>query len=373
MFFQPYNYSLSGQLQNNLIASPIHAQMSSYVAARTQNVIQTHASGLGRLMRLTEKARLLTQQRLAADPNYTLGRGIGVKLAWEYEKLDFQLGGRGSEKWMSSHKEEILHEGKVVGAEGHHRQNVADHPVEQSNPNNIKFYKNKEDHLNQGHGGDFHNESDMPMVDRPKIVTKTRNKTIVKNELKGAGIAAIIGFGTAASMSMIIELSKNGVSYESLKEASKLAIQNGAMGAGFGAFSYAIYRGVEVAVDSVISKYAISLSEKGLKGVKGGIAGGLIILGSSTYSYIQMRNEGYSVQDSILETGKQATFPVATLAASLYFGGPIGAGIGAVSTLGYMGYSLLVDYLDKKFMEELLIFQLEFFYNKMCGKPQGDN
>ena len=378
MLFQPYNYSLSGQLQNNLIVSPIQAHTSSYCAAQTSNFNTEFNTGFSRLSRLSENGMIRTQQRLAADPTYKGGRSIGVKNAWRWEKFDVQMGGGGSENWMAAYKDEILETGKIKGAQGHHARNVAHHPEDQANSNNIIIYRDEKEHRIKGHNGDFHNESDMPMVDRQKMVRRTNTKRVVKNETIGAGIAAIIGFGTAASMSMIIELSKNGVSYESLKEASKLAIQNGFMGAGFGTVSYAIYRGVEVAVDYTIKKYAIQLSEKGLKGVKGGVAGGLIIAGTSIYNYVQMRNEGYSVQDSLFETGKQAAYPTATLALSLYFSGPIGVGIGILSTLGYMGYCYLNEHWDQKLMEELLILQLDLMIERLSPKaayslPQINN
>lgn len=364
MMLNPYNYSISGHLQNNLLASPMQAHLSSHYAANTNSLIHTYNDGITRLLRLSDKARMLTQQRLAADPNYTLGRGIGVKLAWEYEKLDFKLGGRGSEKWMSPHKEEILTTGKISGAEGHHAQNVADHPVEQSNPFNIKFYKNREDHLNKGHGGDFHNESDMPMIDRHKMVKNTKNKSVVKNEFKGAGIAAIIGFGTAATISYIIELSKNGISYETFKNATRTAFINGAIGAGFGTGSYLVYRGIELAADYAIKKMGIKLSEHALKGVKGSVAGGVLIAGTSVYGYLQLRKEGYSVQDSLIETGKQAAFPTVTLVLSIC-GGPIGITISTISTLGYMGYSI---FMDSKLAKEIIILQLELLYLRALNK-----
>ena len=39
---------------------------------------------------------------------------------------------------------------KVRGAEGHHQKNVADHPEDQGDPDNIKFYKSRKEHLEKG-------------------------------------------------------------------------------------------------------------------------------------------------------------------------------------------------------------------------------
>ena len=57
--------------------------------------------------------------------------------------------------------QEIKETGKVRGAEGHHQKNVADHPEDQGDPDNIKFYKSRKEHLEKGHNGDFHNSSDL--------------------------------------------------------------------------------------------------------------------------------------------------------------------------------------------------------------------
>ncbi len=365
MIIQPYNFNLAGRLQSNLVTSPIHAQMSSHVASNTLAFNTDFNQKYNHINMLSERGVMRTQQRLMSNPNYRGGRGIGVKNAWRYEQFDMEMGGSGSGgSWMFTKKDEIVTTGKAKGAEGHHAQNVADHPLEQSNPDNIIFFKDRKDHLQKGHGGDFHNESDMPMIDRKRMVRNTNTKRIIKNEIKGVGIAAIIGFGTTATMSYIIELSKNGISYETFKNASRTAAINGTIGAGFGIGSYLVYRGVELVADYAIKKMGIQLSEGALKGIKGGVAGGILIAGTSAYGYWQLRNEGYSVQDSLIETGIQSIFPTVTLALSLY-GGPIGLTIGTVSTLGYMGYSL---FMDNKIAKELILLQLELLYLRALKK-----
>jgi len=82
------------------------------------------------------------------------------------------MGGKGSADWSPAQQEEILQnrsdvvnksktvdgkqvnpKGGVRGTEGHHQKNAADHPEHQANPDNIKFYKDKPSHLEEGHGG----------------------------------------------------------------------------------------------------------------------------------------------------------------------------------------------------------------------------
>lgn len=71
-----------------------------------------------------KKARLQDKvnDKLATDPNYTGSRNDGVSLAWEYEKADIEMGGRGSNNWNESEQQDILSRGTVRGAEGHHQK-----------------------------------------------------------------------------------------------------------------------------------------------------------------------------------------------------------------------------------------------------------
>ena len=114
-------------------------------------------------------------------------------MAWKYEKADVEMGGNGTANWNESQKQEILERGSVRGAEGHHQRNVAAHPEDQADPDNIKFYKSRKEHLEEGHHGDFHNESDAPPIDKEAKLEHTNRTRVIRNELKGAGIAAVIG------------------------------------------------------------------------------------------------------------------------------------------------------------------------------------
>lgn len=130
------------------------------------------------------------------------------------------MGGSGSANWNKSQQQEILENGSIRGAEGHHQRNVADHPYDQANPDNIKFYESRQEHLQNGHNGDWRNESDAPMIDKDEMLRHTNRKRVIGNELKGVGIAAIIGFATGASIGFIVTLAQNGLSPESFKLAA---------------------------------------------------------------------------------------------------------------------------------------------------------
>ena len=128
----------------------------------------------------------MANRALAADPNFRGSRSKGVKLAWKYEKADIEMGGKGSANWNENQRQEILENGKVRGAEGHHQRNVADHPEDQADPNNIKYYKSREEHLQEGHGGDFKNESDARNMFFT-LVYCPQSETCIAQNVAGSG------------------------------------------------------------------------------------------------------------------------------------------------------------------------------------------
>ena len=72
--------------------------------------------------------------------------------------------GKGTRKWTKEQKAELLEKGKVKGFQGHHINNVKDHPELAGNPDNIEFLTRKE-HLDR-HGGNFRNETHGKLLNR---------------------------------------------------------------------------------------------------------------------------------------------------------------------------------------------------------------
>jgi len=84
-------------------------------------------------------------------------RQSAVKKAWKQEKEIIESTGNGSRKWNGVEKQEIQETGKAQGYEGHHINNVKDHPNQAGNPANVEFVTRKE-HLNV-HQGNFKNKT----------------------------------------------------------------------------------------------------------------------------------------------------------------------------------------------------------------------
>ncbi len=91
-------------------------------------------------------------------------RQKAVKEAWKQEKKLVEETGRGTKKWTAPQKKELLEHGKVKGQEGHHINNVKDHPDKAGDPNNIEFVTRKE-HL-QKHNGNFKNKTTGQLKNR---------------------------------------------------------------------------------------------------------------------------------------------------------------------------------------------------------------
>lgn len=94
----------------NGIASDSTAALSYSTAGRTNSFNIQLNDYLTKLN--AEKAAVALKYDLS-KPN-TLARQEAVRIAWEYEKADIEMGGSGSADWSESQKSEILKNGKVV-------------------------------------------------------------------------------------------------------------------------------------------------------------------------------------------------------------------------------------------------------------------
>lgn len=295
-------------------------------------------------------------------------RQRAVDMAWKYEKADIEMGGRGSEHWNRQERQQILSDGRVQRAEGHHQQNVADHPTEQSNPDNIKFYRDKQQHLEEGHGGDFRNESDAPMTDKNQMLKDTNNRRLVGNELMGAGIAAVISFVAAFSISLIVAAAQDGITPETLKSSTI----NGGNGAIIGTAGYAVGR----VVDNNITPMLVNALEKtGLNVTPNikvactmAITGVAIITIVSTIQFIRLKRKGYATKDALKQVIKQAIKSLAVLALSVLiqalFGNVVALVVGLAIGVIFLIRTLWSIHEGKKLSEKIQQLTADLIYKK---------
>lgn len=168
---------------------------------------------------LSNEATVL--QKLAENPEYVGDRSKGVSTAYEYEVADVKMGGRGSANWNKSECTELLETGKVRGAEGHHIDSVAENPQKQTDPNNIRFYRGRKEHIKKGHNGDFRNPSSGEPIDKDRMLANTNRKRVITNEVKGASLAIVTGAAMGVLSSVFDTCKTEGFKVSSIKKGVK--------------------------------------------------------------------------------------------------------------------------------------------------------
>ncbi len=390
-------YYQQTSMPKSSITSAYAGGISSVAIANTSMVTANATTGFntqlnGFLTSLGAKRDRLAQkvvQKLAENPNYTGARSDGVNLAWDYEAADVKMGGKGSANWSKSERAEILEkrpdtvnkpkvvDGKtqnpksgVRGVEGHHQKNVADHPEHQADPDNIKFYKNRADHLEQGHDGNFQNETDAPTIDKDKMLKKTNSKRVFKNELRGIGLAVAIGVGVGATIGFIATLAQSGVTPETIKLA---AIEGGKSGLESGALAlvgYGIGRTIgEIAsraVAETIGNLGITITENISKMINMGVVGALTITVFSAYQFIKLKINGVATKEALMQVGKQALFSLSLLAVSIaaqgIWGGPAGIIVSVSVGIILISYTVGKSVHDRHFAERIRVYMIDKCY-----------
>lgn len=361
---------LSPSVNSNLLTIPLHS-LNTFSTISTTNSFNAQCNEfVTHLGELSRRYNTLVRKAVALDPTYTGSRSKGVKLAWKYEQADIEMGGKGSANWNKSQRQEIRETGKVRGAEGHHLRNVANHPEDQVDPNNIEFYDSHEKHRVEGHQGDFRNETDAPKKDKEAMLRRTNRKRVIKNEIKGAGIAAVIGFVSGASIGFIISIAQNGISPDALKDAAINGGKIGVEGAALGLIGHIGTRLVgDIATNAMtglLSNFGIEITENITKACNMGIAGSIAIVTFSVYQFVRLKMNGASTKDALCSVGKNAAISVASLAVTVVvqaaFGGPaalaVSVGIGAVM----LSYSMYNFYHDKRLMSRIHCYTIEKSY-----------
>ena len=314
-----------------------------------------------------DKISQKVSEGLAHDSHYVGARGDGVKLAWSYEKVDIEMGGKGSAKWNPKQREEIRRTGKVRGAEGHHQKNVAAHPYDQGNPDNIKLYQSREEHLRKGHNGDFRNESDGCYIDKNKMLRITNRKRVFVNELRGIGIAAAIGAGIGFTIGFAVTLAQSGVMPDTLKYAVAEGGKSG-MASGIQAVvSYGIGRTIgqmaTCTLEGILSNCGIIVTKNISQICNMGAVGMLTIMVFSTYQFMKLVHNGMACKQALLQVSKQALFSLSLLVLSIIvqcvYGGYAGVVVSAVATTALVSYTLINTVYQRKLVENIQLYMIE--------------
>lgn len=348
---------------NSSYAGGVSAVQISGVSFTTMSITNGYNAQLKEYLRKLNTLRARDAQEYNLSSPNQAARNMGVKRAWMYEKADIEMGGSGSANWSAEEKAQILEHDSVRGAEGHHQQNVSDHSEQQANPDNIKFYKTKDEHLQDGHDGNWDNESNKPMTDKNKMLEKTNSKRVFKNELKGLGLVVAIGFGVGLTIGFITTLAQSGITPDTLKLATIEGLKSGAESGILSAVGYGIGRTIG---SGVLENAGITITENISKMVNMGVVGALTIVVFSTYQFIKLKLKGVATREALIQTGKQALFSLSLLAVSIAAQGIWGGAAGIIVSVS-IGFIMITYYVtdavyQRHFAEKIRIYAIEKCY-----------
>lgn len=339
----------------------------SDVSSHTATISNGYNAELNTYLSRLNELRIIDLQQLDLSSPNRVARSTGVKRAWMYEKADIEMGGKGSANWSASEQTQIKENGTVYGAEGHHQQNVADHPDQQANPDNIKFYKTKQQHLIEGHGGRWDNESNKPKIDKNKMLKKTNTKRLAKNELHGLGLAMAIGAGVGLTIGFITTLAQSGVTPDSLKFAAIEGVKSSIESGMLSAVSYTAGRTVgEVATQAIAGTFqnaGLNITKNILKMVNMGVVGTLTITIFAVYQFAKLKRSGVTSREALMRVGKQALFSLSLLAVSIaaqgVWGGPAGIIVSVSIGIILISYSTISSMHQRNFSELVRVYTIE--------------
>lgn len=333
-------------MNRKLVAQRVSLGVGVVGSSHIATVVSGYNSQLNRtISTLSEKSSLLNSklsQNLSVDPYSDALRSKGVDLAWEYEKADIEMGGRGSNNWNYKERQEILANGSVRGAEGHHQKNVADHPEDQVNPDNIKFYRSHEEHRVRAHNGNWRNSTDAPHIDKKRMLQRTNQRRIIKKELQGIGLVAAISFGIGSSIEVVCTLAVHGVSVDNVKAAMLNGVKTGLKSATIGVLTYGVTRGVSFVVQQMFNvgkKFAQTSAFT------------IVGMGFALYEFAQMKKMGYSTRYAAVTSGK--SFLLGLFIFSLSFIPYCGKYLSVTASVIYIASNIAKNVQEKKFLQEL--------------------
>lgn len=375
-FFQPTSITRKPNFFSEYVGgvSSIAAATVINNTATVTNQLNTEFSGY---LDYFQQARVMDASSLDLTQVNQAARSRGVYRAWQYEKADIAMGGNGSAKWTAQEKQDILDNvdmdnqlssrSGVRGAEGHHQKNVADHPDQQANPDNIKFFRTRKEHLEEGHHGDWHNETDSPMSDKDQMLRDTNDRRVKANELHGLKMAAIIGVGVGFTIGFAVELAKSGVSPESIKYAvlggAKAGTESGVLAVAGFSLGRTIGETAANAVEGLLTNVGVQVTQNIAKMCYMGVAGLITVSLFSAYQFIKLKLQGVATKEALIQVGKQALFSLSLIAVSIVAQGIWGGAAGLIvsTSIGviFITYSIVDAVHQRKFSAYIREYMIE--------------
>lgn len=201
-------------------------------------------------------------------------------------------------------------------------------------------------------------------------VTKKAHNAVLKNELRGLGIAVAIGAGVGLTIGVITTLAQTGVTPDSLKLAAIEGAKSGVESGVLSGIGYGIGRTIgRVATDAIIGQLknaGFTVTEKISEMVNMGVVGAMTIVVFSAYQFIKLKRHGAATRDALTQVGKQALFSLTVLAVSIaaqgIWGGHAGIIVSISSGIILIAYTVIDSVHQRRISEQVRVYMIDKCY-----------
>lgn len=313
------------------------AAVISFQALNKTNYFNTHIGNIKEFIAAQKELNQQANQLFNGDFSF---RGRGVQMGWRGEKILLEMEHGGTRNWNQQEINEIVNKnGKVSGYEGHHINNVADHPTLQAEGDNIEFL-NREEHF-KAHNENWSNSSDGKLINR-QIEMK---KMLIKSELLGFGSAVLVGAGIGFAVSLF----NNQLSWT---ERIEFSVEGGTIGG----FSY-----IGARVGGQIAESIFEISSESIRGLAFAGVGASIV--TSIYIFIRARRRGSTTKQALKSSGSYLGVSLIGLFFSIIAKAKYGGNAGLFAGLFFAGiitgYNFYRNYKLEELFNEIQTYEIE--------------
>lgn len=270
-----------------------------------------------------------------------------------------------------------LEQNYIERPEYHHRESISSDPNKQSNADNVDVlntteHDQKHTHLTETGEEKINYKKPVkePLRNRNQELKEANSKRVLKNELKGLGLAVAIGAGIGFTIGFISTLAQSGITPDSLKNAAATGLKGGLESGVMSAASYGIGRTLgdvaTQAITRVIENIGITVTENIAKMVSMGVVGTLTITLFSAYQFYKLKTQGLSTKEALVQTGKQALFSLSVLAVSIAAQGIWGGSAGIIVSVSIgiitISYSVIDAVHQRHFSNYVRVYTIDRCY-----------
>lgn len=275
--------------------------------------------------------------------------------------LQFKNGGQASELLQQSKLDELskelqnidlnkitrdqykhLLENYCERTEFHHRESISSDPNKQSLADNIEVLNTTEHdikHTDPETGKiNYRKPLKEDLLNRTSQMEKANKQRVLRNELRGLGLATAIGIGLGFTLTFISEIAQKGIESDVM---SDIAFNSIVAGTESGLVAGATYLAGRSATSLLVNKASIDITTQFGSMLNASAVGLLSTAIVCTYQYVKLRISGANVDESVAVVKKTALSSLSMLTVSIIAQGVWGghAGLIVSTSIGILYFS----------------------------------